>query len=171
MDEDIQSQLERAKELLQELEKACDNDLQAKNVPGKTKNLSQEVLLKVRHLLDQAIYKFFEKHYLPNLPDSDKKSTRVYFPIVSKKEDLKSVFSRAKMGDLETSHRDFYGFIDSIQPYNTDYLWLKHLADYSADKHIRLTPQTIKNENATKLGNAVSVGKGATVRMNDVLIN
>ena len=67
MDEDIQSQLERAKELLQELEKACDNDLQAKNVSGKTKNLSQEVLLKVRHLLDQAIYKFFEKHYLSSL--------------------------------------------------------------------------------------------------------
>jgi len=66
MDEDIQSQLERAKELLRELEKACDNDLQAKNVSGKTKNLSQEVLLKVRHLLDQAIYKFFEKNYLPN---------------------------------------------------------------------------------------------------------
>ena len=60
MDEDIQSQLERAKELLQELEKACDNDLQAKNVSGKTKNLSQEVLLKVRHLLDQAVYKFLK---------------------------------------------------------------------------------------------------------------
>ena len=79
MDEDIQSQLERAKELLQELEKDCNSDLQTKNVSGKTKNLSQEVLLKVRHLLDQSIYKFFEKHYLPNLPDSDKKSARVYF--------------------------------------------------------------------------------------------
>ena len=165
MDEDIQSQLERAKELLQELEKACDNDLQAKNVSGKTKNLSQEVLLKVRHLLDQAIYKFFEKHYLPNLSDSDKKSARVYFPIVSKKEDLKSVLSRAKMGDLETSHQDFYGFIDSIQPYNTDYLWLKHLADYSADKHIRLTPQTkteMKKVTVSRGGGSVSWGSGVT---------
>lgn len=64
MDQDIQSQLERAKELLQELEKACNDDLRAKNVSGKTKNLSQEVLLKVKHLLDQSIYKFFEKNYL-----------------------------------------------------------------------------------------------------------
>ena len=47
MDQDIQSQLDRAKELLQALEKACDDDLRAKDVSGKTKNLSQEVLLKV----------------------------------------------------------------------------------------------------------------------------
>lgn len=87
MDQDIQSQLDRAKELLEELERACKNDLQAKNVSGKTKNLSQEVLLKIRHLLDQAIYKFFERHYLSDLSDSDKRSARIYFPIVSKRED------------------------------------------------------------------------------------
>jgi hypothetical protein len=114
MDKDIQSQLDRAKELLQDLGKACNDDLQAKNVSGKTRNLSQEVLLKIRHLLDQSIYKFFEKHYLPNLTEADKKSAKVYFPAVSKKEDLKSVLGRAKMGDLETSHQDFYKFIDSV---------------------------------------------------------
>ena len=127
MDQDIQSQLDRAKELLQALEKACDDDLRAKDVSGKTKNLSQEVLLKVRHLLDQTIYKFFEKHYLSSLSDTDKKSAKVYFPIVSKNGDLKSVLGRAKMSDLETSHQDFYKLIDSVQPYNQDYLWLKYL--------------------------------------------
>lgn len=148
MDEDIQSQLERAKELLQELEKTCDNDLQAKNVSGKTKNLSQEVLLKIRHLLDQAVYKFFEKHYLPNLSDSDKKSARVYFPIVSKKEDLKSVLSRAKMTDIEIDYPNFYQFIDSVQPYNAEYSWLKSLSDLAIDKHKKLTPQ-IRKESKT----------------------
>jgi len=39
MDQDFQSQLNRAKELLQELENACNTDLQAKDVSGKTKNL------------------------------------------------------------------------------------------------------------------------------------
>ena len=100
--------------MLQELEKACHTDLQAKDVSGKRKNLSQEVLLKVRHLLDQSIYKFFEKHYFSSLSDVDKKSVKVYFPIVSEKEDLKSVFGRAKMGGLETSHQDFYKFIDFV---------------------------------------------------------
>jgi hypothetical protein len=165
MDQDIQSQLDRAKELLQELEKACDSDLQAKNVSGKTKNLSQEVLLKVRHLLDQAVHKFFEKHYFDNLSDSDKKSAKVYFPIVSKNDDLKSVLGRAKMGDIETSYRDFYKFIDSIQPYNQDYLWLKHLADYASEKHVRLTPQTkteTKRVTVSRGGGSVSWGPGVT---------
>ncbi|PIP52556.1 hypothetical protein COX09_00840 [Candidatus Beckwithbacteria bacterium CG23_combo_of_CG06-09_8_20_14_all_47_9] len=165
MDQDIQSQLDRAKELLQELENACNTDLQAKDVSGKTKNLSQEVLLKVKHLLDQSIYKFFEKQYLPSLSDLDKKSAKVYFPTVSKKEDLKSVFGRAKMGDLETRHQDFYKFIESVQPYNQDYFWLKHLASYSSEKHIRLTPQ-IKTETkrvtVSRGGGSVSWGPGVT---------
>ncbi len=145
MDQDIQSQLDRAKELLKELETACNNDLQAKDVSGKTKNLSQEVLLKIRHLLDQSIYKFFEKYYFSNLSEANKKSAKVYFPIVSKKENLKSVLGRAKMSDLETSHQKFYEFISSVQPYNQEYFWLKHLADFANDKHIKLTPQ-IKTE-------------------------
>lgn len=165
MDQDIQSQLDRAKELLQELEKACDDDLQAKNVSGKTKNLSQEVLLKIKHLLDQSVYKFFEKYYLSNLSDTDKKSAKVYFPAVSKNEDLKSVFGRAKMSDLETSHQDFYKFLDSVQPYNQDYLWLKHLAIFSSEKHTRLTPQ-IKTETrrvtVSRGGGSVSWGQGVT---------
>lgn len=165
MDQDIQSQLDRAKELLQELENACNTDLQAKDVSGKTKNLSQEVLLKIRHLLDQSVYKFFEKYYSPNLSGVDKKSAKVYFPIVSKKEDLKSVFGRAKMGDVETKHQDFYKFIDSVQPYNQDYLWLKHLADFASKKHIRLTPQTkteTKRVTVSRGGGSVSWGPGVT---------
>ncbi len=165
MDQDFQSQLDRAKELLQALEKACDDDLRAKDVSGKTKNLSQEVLLKVRHLLDQSIYKFFEKRYLSSLSDADKKSAKVYFPIVSKNDDLKSVFGRAKMDDIETKHQDFYKFIDSVQPYNQDYLWLKHLANYASEKHIRLTPQTkmeTKRVTVSRGGGFVSWGPGVT---------
>lgn len=165
MDQDLQFQIDRAKELLQELENACNTDLQAKDVSGKTRNLSQEVLLKVKHSLDQSIYKFFEKYYSPNLSDVDKKSARVYFPIVSKSDDLKSVFGRAKMDDIETSHQDFYKFIDSIQPYHQDYLWLQHLAHYASEKHIRLTPQTkteTKRVTVSRGGGSVSWGSGVT---------
>jgi len=163
MDQDIESQLDRAKELLQELEIACNNDLRTKDVSGKTKNLSQEVLLKIRHLLDQSIYKFFEKYYFPNLSETDKKSAKVYFPIVSKKEDLKSVFGRAKMDDIEIKYQNFYKFIDSVQPYNHDYLWLKHLTDFASEKHVRLTPQTkteTKRVTVSRSGGSVSWGPG-----------
>lgn len=171
MDQDIQSQLDRAKELLQELKDACNTDLLAKDVSGKTKNLSQEVLLKIRHLLDQSIYKFFEKNYLPNLSDKDKKSAKVYFPIVTKKEDLKSVLGRAKMSNLEGNHQNLYKYLESVQPYNQDYLWLMHLSNYSSEKHIRLTPQILKFENETKLGNIMHVGRGAKVSMQNCLVN
>lgn len=165
MDEDTQSQLDRAKELLQELETAYNEELEAKNVSGKTKNLAQEVLLKVRHLLDQSIHKFFEKNCLPNLSEKDKKSAKVYFPIVPKKEDLKSVLGRAKMNDLEKTHNDFYTFLDSVQPYNQNYLWLKYLANYAAEKHIRLTPQIKTEEKRTTVsrqGGSVSWGSGVS---------
>lgn len=165
MDQDIQSQLDRARELLQELESACNTDLQNKDVSGKTKNLSQEILLKMKHLLDQSLYKFFEKHYLPNLSEADKRAAKVYFPIVSKKEDLKSVLGRAKIKNLETSNRTFYDYLDSVQPYNQTYIWLKHLADYASEKHIRLTPQTkteTRRVTVSRGGGSVSWGPGVT---------
>jgi len=165
MDQDIRSQLDRAKKLIQELEEACNLDLQAKNVSGETKNLTQEVLLKIRRLLDQSFRKFFERYYLDGFSGSDKKSVNVYFPIVSKKEDLKSIFGRAKMNDIEIKHQDFYEFIDSVQPYNPDYLWLKYLRDYSNETHIRLTPQTkteTKRVTVSRDGGSVSWGQGVT---------
>jgi len=170
MDQSIQSQLDRAKELLQDLEKSCNVDLESQNVSEKTKNLTQEILLKIRHLLDQVIYKFFEKYYFYSLSDSDKKIARVYFPIASKKDDLKLRLGRAKMTSLKKDHPDFYKFLDSVQPYNSDYLWLKQLAELSTDKHIRLTPQIMKREKETRLGNAVRVRSGG-VSMHNCLVN
>jgi len=74
------------------------------------------------------------------------------------------------MSDLETKHCKFYRFLDSIQPYNRDYSWLRHLADYSSEKHTRLTPQT-KTEKRGRItvGGSVSwtpnviFGKGVSV--------
>ncbi|MFQ6083642.1 MAG: hypothetical protein ACE5WD_09800, partial [Candidatus Aminicenantia bacterium] len=90
----------------------------------------------------QTLYRFFEKHISPKLAEKEKKVARVYFPAVNKKEDLKSVLGRAKMGSLQTDYPDLFNFLDSVQPYNNDFLWLKYLTDFAGEKHIRLTPQT-----------------------------
>ncbi len=69
------------------------------------------------------------------------------------------------MGDLEISHQGFYKFIDSVQPYNQNYLWLKHLADFASDKHIRLTPQVkieTRRVTVSRDGGSVSWGPGVT---------
>ena len=74
MDRKIKSQLNRTKELFFELENAClqelrkisSDSLSVKNFE-KIENLSQEVLCKIKHLLDQSMYKFFESHYSTDL--------------------------------------------------------------------------------------------------------
>lgn len=164
MDKDIESQLDRAKKLLRDLEISCNNDLQNKKVSEETKNLCPEVLLKIRRLLDQTMYKYYEKNYLQKLPETDKKSAKVYFPIVSKKENLKSILGQAKMSNLDKSNPDFYQYLESIQPYNKEYSWLSHLRDFSNEAHIQLTPQIIKEDNETRLGKSVRVtGNGVAM--------
>ena len=168
MDPDIQAQLDRAKELMQELRNACMVDLQTNNISGRTKNLTQEVLLKMKHLLDQVIRKFLVKAY----PGSIKNSSNVYFPIVSDRKSL-GCLGNVKMSTIMIDYPDFYQFIDSVQPYNSDYLWLQHLGNCSKDKHIQLTPQTIKEENETNILGCFYVGgndEGANVSM-DGFIN
>ena len=142
MHQDIISQIGRAKVLLSDLEISCEKDLSAKMVSEKTKNLTQEVLLKMKHVLDQTLYRFFEKHIAHKLSAREKSAARIYFPVVNKKEELKSVLGRGKMGSLQIDYPDVFNFLDSVQPYNNGFLWLRYLADFSREKHIRLTPQT-----------------------------
>lgn len=88
MDGDIKSQIERAKELLTELEKSANTDLSRKEVSDRTRNLTQEILVKMRSIFDQSMYKFFEKSISSKLSDEEKERAKVYFPIISKKTDL-----------------------------------------------------------------------------------
>ncbi len=165
MDKNFSSQISRAEELLSNLEQSLNKDLTKQDISNRTLNLTQEVLLKIRYLLDQAMYKFFEKRYLPKLSEREAKSARVYFPIVSKKEDIKSVLGRAKMADLETDNPDFYKFIESVQPYSKNYEWLKRFSKFANEKHIRLTPQTkemARRVTVTRGKGSVSWGPGVT---------
>lgn len=171
MDQDIKSQIERAKELLQELEESCNSDLKSKSVSEKTKNLTQEVLTKMRNVLDQSMYRFFEKIISPNLSQKDKEKARVYFPMTRDHSGLKSTLGRGKMANLDTTHPDVFMFLESIQPYNTDFSWLNDFSKFANEKHIRLSPQEVKEENETILSNAVRVGRGGKVAMRGCLVN
>jgi hypothetical protein len=171
MDHDVKSQLNRAEELFSELKSSYDNDLKERKISEKTKNLCPEILSKVRNILDQVIFKYFEKNYLLKLSEEDKSNAKVYFPIVSKKEDLKSILGRAKMNNLENDNLNFYRYLESIQPFNKNYEWLINLRNFSNDHHIRLTPQTIKINRETRLGNAVVISGNGSVAMSNCLID
>jgi len=169
MDHDIKSQIKRAKELLRDLEESCNTDLKKKSVSERTKNLTQEVLTKMRHVLDQSMRRFFEKIIAPDLSPNEKDKVKVYFPIAGDRAGLKSTLGRAKMANLETSHPNVFNFLESVQPYNDDYAWLNDFSKFANEKHIRLSPQEIKEESETTLGNAVRVS-GKKVAMRGVSI-
>jgi hypothetical protein len=157
MDKNFSSQISRAEELLNNLEQSLNEDLSEQDISDRTLNLTQEILLKMRHLLDQAMYKFFEKHYLPELSETEAETVRVYFPIVSKKDDINSVLGRSKMADLEGNYPGFYRFLESVQPYHKNYKWIRDLSRFANEKHIKLTPQTKRETKRV----TVSRGKGS----------
>jgi len=171
IDKDIKSQIERAKELLKELEESCKADLQSDTVSAKTENLTQEVLIKMRHMLDQSMRRFFEKTIVPNLSDDDKNKARVYFPIARNHTGFKSTLGRGKMVNLDVTHPDMYKFLESVQPYNANFNWLDDFSKFANEKHIRLSPQETKKENETMLSNAVRIGRGGKVAMRGCVVN
>ena len=171
MDQDIKSQIERAESLLEELERSCRLDLEKKIVSEKTKNLTQEILTKMRYVLDQSMHRFFEKMIAPNFSSKDIRKIKVYFPITNNKNSLKAILGRGKMADLNLTHPEVYNFIDSIQPYNPEFNWLSDFVQFVNEKHIRLSPQEIKEENETILSDMVHVGGRGRVAMRGCLVN
>lgn len=67
MDQDIKSQLDRAKTLFKRLKQSVQADLTEQEISTTTRNLTQEVLLKMNRLFDQSWRVFFTKHYGPKL--------------------------------------------------------------------------------------------------------
>ena len=170
MDSEIESQFERARELLEELKKEHEDNLQNKIISSKSKNLTHEVLTKLRSTLDHAMTIFFEKDIAPTLSIQEKKQAKVYFPVVNSDHALASTLGRAKMSNLKQTNPPVYTYIKSIQPYvNDSYKWLEHLNTYAVEgKHLRLTPQKrIESKSLTISSNgaSMSLGQGATVAL------
>ncbi|WP_370231221.1 hypothetical protein, partial [Cognatishimia sp.] len=70
--EEIDSLVERAQELFEDLEVAYNRDLEAKEVSKKAKNLTHEVLEKCSNILDQTMTICFELDIRPHLTELPK---------------------------------------------------------------------------------------------------
>lgn len=164
---DINSQIDRANTILEELKQSGNNDLLQQEISDKTKNLTQEVLVKMRSVFDQTMNSFYDNFIEPNL-ETNEKRPNVYFPIVNNNNDLKPLLGRYRMKDLADTHPKIFNFIDSVQPYNSQYEWMKFFVTYSNDKHIRLTPQKRKETNRLTLGYggaSMSLGDGCSISL------
>jgi len=140
---DIKSILDRADELLKDLEEEYNGCLQAHNVTKRAENITHEILEKLRSALDQTMFQAWEEYVSHNLSDRQKKSARVYFPIANDENSFRSILGRGFMTDLDRIHKNLYNFLLKRQPFTSeDNQWLDLLSKIAAEgKHIRLTPQ------------------------------
>ena len=143
MDPELEGLLDRADELLSDLEDEFRNCLQDQNVTVRAKNLADEVLGKLRMALDHTMSRAWGKYIAPNLSEGERKRARVYFPIARDLDSFRSTLGRGCMADLDKVEKDLYDFILSQQPFSSENnLWLDLLAAIAAEgKHVRLTPQ------------------------------
>lgn len=143
MDSDLQGRLDRAQELLRDLEREYGASLASKTVSERAKNLTHEVLEKVRHALDAGMHRLWELHIAPKLTPEQRKRARIYFPIANDLPSFQSILGRAEMEDLATDYKVLYDLLLAHQPFTSaDNRWLAILRDLSGEgKHIRLRPQ------------------------------
>ena len=99
MSSQVESMLDRADELLKELEDEYKECLQAQNVTGRAMNLTHEVMDKLRSTLDHAMRRAWNKYIEPNLLEADKKRAIVYFPIFSDLNSFRSILGRGCMAN------------------------------------------------------------------------
>jgi hypothetical protein len=143
MQPELESILDRAEELLKDLETECESCLKSQCVSERAKNLTHEVLDKLRIALDHVMNRAWEKFVTPTLSEKDKKRARVYFPITDDLDSFHSTLGRGSMASLDKINPDLYRFLKKYQPFSSgENRWLTVLANVVADgKHIRLTPQ------------------------------
>lgn len=139
----LQSLLDRADELLTELEVEYQKCLHTANVTTRALNITHEVLIKLRSALDHAMRKAWEAYVAPNLSPADRERAHVYFPITSDPHSFRATLGRGRMADLGKACNKLYDFLLERQPFSTDdNRWLDLLRQMAVEgKHIRLTPQ------------------------------
>lgn len=143
MNLEIKSVLDRADELLKDLEEEYKDCLQTHKITARAKNITHEVLEKLRSALDQTITRAWEKYISPNLSDQQKKRARVYFPVAGDLKSFHSTLGRGSMTNLDKINKKLYNFLLNQQPFTSaDNQWLDLLNKIVVEgKHIRLTPQ------------------------------
>jgi len=143
MDAELRSMLDRADELLVELEEEFSRCLGTQHVSDRARNLTHEILDKLRSSLDQVMRRAWEKSVSPHLSQAERQTARIYFPIGPDMHSFRSTLGRGCMTELATSSPQLHQFLLSKQPFTSeDNHWLRVLSELAAEgKHVRLAPQ------------------------------
>lgn len=156
MNLEINSILDRADELLKDLEEEYKDCFQTHKITTRAKNITHEVLEKLRSALDHTMMRAWGKYISPNLSDQQKKRARIYFPVAGDLNSFHSTLGRGFMTNLDKINKKFYDFLLNQQPFTSeDNQWLVLLNKITAEgKHIRLTPQKRIESKRVKVTNS-----------------
>src|SRR3989344_3178121 len=111
--EELLSQIARMKELNSELKSELQNNLSSNEVTLKSRNITEEIFVKSRTLLDKTIFYYLSKNNYPV------DLSKVYFPISKTQNDFNSVIVNYKLNTLSQDHPLFYNIILSFQPFSS----------------------------------------------------
>lgn len=110
-EQDLISQIDRAKELKKELDEEVKRTISQNEVSLKTRNLTEEILVKLRTCLDKIIYYRLKRDH------SSVDLTKIYFPICKSRLDFDSLTKRYGLNTLKEIDPVFFSLIESFQPF------------------------------------------------------
>lgn len=168
MHPELASSLDRADELLTELEREYDRCLKRHIVSDRARNLTHEVLEKLRAVLDRTARLYWDDRVAPTLSPDDRAKAAVYFPITKDGQSLDSTLGRWRWRAVKDDHQELYDFFLAQQPFTSaSNQWLAILNDIAVEgKHIGLVPQKRTEERRVSVERpgqgSVSWGPGVT---------
>ncbi|MBI3537502.1 MAG: hypothetical protein HY070_08105 [Chloroflexi bacterium] len=135
---ELDSQIERSQELYQELLTECKGHLGDEKANLRIPNITQDMIDKLRSILDQVIYSVFETKVKSTLSPTVAKKVKVYFPIGESLDVFNSMLGRSRLLNLENSAPRTYKIIYEAQPFVSHSKWLLTLRKLYNQKHIKL---------------------------------
>jgi hypothetical protein len=181
VDAKLNVSLQRANELLKELEAEYAGCLATRKVSDRAEQLTHEVLERLRSVLDRTSRKYWDLHISATITQDDRERAHVYFPITNNLHDFDSVLGRWRWKSVRDQNEKIYQWLLAKQPFQSaDNKWLAVLNDLATHgKHISLVAQkTIEDKRITvssQGGGRVSYGPGVRfgsgVRLAGALVN
>jgi len=169
---EIKQQIEYLRKRLTELVSLCEKET-ASDVSAEVRNVAQDIITRLNRLLDNILYNFFEIGIRPLLSkeQAETYARQVQFPVCTQPIDLKGQLGRFGAPDLEVSSPIIFRLIETTQPYHPGNEWLSQLRKYSNLGHRKLIAQSKKRDVSLVLSEAIKISGGASVTMNNVVIN
>ena len=140
---EVRSQLDRAREMCQDLEAEYAARIREDEVHPRILNLAVDILVKLRSVLDHTASRIFEAKIQP-CTTRKISSRRIQFPITDSETNFEKWLKESAFGQLAASSPTTLAIIREVQPFArlSQNKWLKDLRDLSNEgKHVRLVPQ------------------------------